>query len=161
MTQEQSKELVLTNSDVTAVHSKPARLISVGRREVSASGLRRPLLIYYIQHNAVEKFVSIAELSRVFCGASTIPGKKRVRAMLSSVAVEMALKYGQILIMETEGPHRRTRAVKLLNAAIPGERQAAMEQLGKWRSRGEISQKRYHLFLETLCKFQDAEGLSA
>ena len=130
------KELVLTapeSQSLARQRSKPS-LVKLGDRYLSSDGRFHPnLAADYLLANGRQGWVKVADLSKVFCGANTIDGKRRVRKNLFSVFTYLLLKHDEFLVYETVGSNRRTNAVKLLDVTSEQERQAARPQLDRMR----------------------------
>ncbi len=144
------KELVLTapNTDVVRQRSKPT-LVQIGRRLVSSDGLFHPALAAeYLLMNARKQWVTVAELSRIFCHANTIDGKRRVRKSLFGVFLNL-LNRGEFLVYETV-TNGRIQAVKLLDGHSEQERQAARPQIERMKLRHQLTTAKYEKALQVI-----------
>ncbi len=146
------KELVLTSPSEVTRRSKPS-LIEVKGRYLSSDGRFHPTLAaQYIEEKGMKKWVGVADLSRVFTAANTIPGKKRVRKNMSRVFTEM-LQRGHFLLYSTGG-NGRIESVKVLDITMEEDRQAALPQLERMKRRRQLSEERYQ---DALCLIKHAE----
>jgi len=147
---EVGEELVLTAPGETIRHqrSKPT-LVQIGNRMVSSDGRFHPWLAAdYLLVNARKQWLKVADLSKVFCGAVTIEGKRRVRKNMCRVFTCL-LNHGEFLVYETV-TNGRINAVKLLDVQSEQERQAARPQLERMKQRHQLTTAKYEKALQVI-----------
>jgi len=144
------KELVLTPPEALEKRRSKPSLLLVGRRYLCTDGRFHPdLAAEYVRTNARKKWLGVGELSKVFTGANTIEGKRRVRRNLFSV-FSRVLGYGEFLVYETDPSTGRIQAVKLLDVTSEQERQAARPQLERMRQRHQVSAENYERAVQVI-----------
>jgi hypothetical protein len=149
MSDEVNKELVLSAQDAPLTKRSKATLVLVGKRYISSDGHFHPdLAADYIVMNGRDKFLPVAELSKIFAGSNTISGKKRVRKSMCRV-FQRLLNRGEFLLYHT-GPNGRIDAVKLLNMLSDMERQHAKPQLDRMYQRRQLSIEQHEKALQVL-----------
>jgi len=151
------KELVLTAPADVAKRSKPT-LEKVGNRFISSDGRFHPDLCGdYLLGKARNNWVGVSELSKVFCGAPTIDGKKRVRKSLFRTFTYL-LSRGEFLVYETAS-NGRVNSVKLLNVCSEAERQAAIPQIERMKQRRQLTAEKYEKALKVIQLQQNLLGV--
>lgn len=147
---EVSKDQGLTapNATLARQRSKPT-LIPIGNRMVSSDGrFHASLAADYLLTQARKQWVKVADLAKVFCGANTIDGKRRVRKNMFRV-FESLLNHGEFLVYET-ATNGRINAVKLLDVKSDAERQAVHPQLTRMKQRNLLTGVKYEKALQVI-----------
>lgn len=153
------KELVLTEQvSTTQKESSKPSLILVGRRYLCTDGRFHPnLCADYVRANARNKWLTVAELAKVFTGAATIDGKRRVRKQLFLVFSRL-LGMGEFLVYEADQSSGRTTAVKLLDVTSEHERQLVQPQLERMKARRQMSAEKYERAMQVVA-LQDRKSV--
>lgn len=150
------KELVLTppQSEAVTKKSKPT-LMQVGQGWICSTGRFHPALaVKYIQTKPRTKWIKVGELARVFTGANTIPGKKRVRKQLPSV-FRRFLDLDDFLLQHTDRlKWGRIEEVKLIDPTSEVDRQQADVQLQRMKARHELSTDKYNKAVKVLATYE-------
>ncbi len=145
------EELVLTaapNESLVRQRSKPT-LVQIGTRTMTSDGrFHADLASDYLLTNARKNWIKVADLSKVFCGANTIDGKRRVRKNMFSVFTRL-LNHNEFLVYETV-KSGRINAVKLLDISSEQERQAARPQLERMKQRHQLTTAKYEKALHVI-----------
>lgn len=152
------KELVLVAPQEVAVtkKSKPT-LIPVGKGSICSTGKFHPsLAVSYIQEKPRSKWIKVGELARVFTGANTIPGKRRVRKGLPAV-FKRFLDCNDFLLQHRDRlKNGRIEEVKLIDPTSEVDRQQAEVQLQQMKARHELSADKYIKAQHVLAIFAQA-----
>jgi len=98
----------------------------------------------------------VGELARVFTGANTIPGKRRVRKGLPAVFKQFLDRNDFLLQHRDRMKNGRIEEVKLIDAASEVDRQQADTQLQQMKGRHELSADKYQKALNVLALFEAA-----
>jgi len=142
-------ELVLTAPEALGRHRSKPTLVQMGNRLVSSDGRFHPALAAeYLLGHARKQWAKVADLSKVFCGANTIDGKRRVRRNMFHVFTAL-LNKGEFLVYET-ALNGRIHAVKLLDASSEQELQMAKAQTERMRQRHQLSTAKYEKTLQVI-----------
>ena len=152
------KELVPVTTEEVAItkKSKPT-LIQVGNGEICSTGKFHPALaVSYIEKKPRSKWIKVGELARVFTGANTIPGKRRVRKGLPSVFKQFLDRQDFLLQHRDRMKNGRIEEVKLIDATSEVDRQQAETQLQQMKARHELSTDKYQKALNVLAIFEAA-----
>lgn len=139
---ENGKDLILISPEVPARQRSKPTLVQIGKRMVTSDGRYHVSLVAdYLLSRGRKEWILVAELAKIFCGAATIDGKKRVRKNMFHVFTAL-LNRGEFLVYETL-PNGRINAVKLFDAKSEQERQAADHQAERMRQRHQLSTAKY------------------
>jgi hypothetical protein len=150
------KELVLVAPEAVTKKSKPT-LIQVGKGSICSTGKFHPALaVSYIQDKPRSKWIKVGELARVFTGANTIPGKKRVRKGLPAVFKQFLDRNDFLLQHRDRMKNGRTEEVKLIEASSSLDRQQADTQLQQMKARHELSTDKYQKAINVLALLEAA-----
>lgn len=139
-----------TTETATAIARRrtPPTLIKIGKRELCSDGHVHPNMVAeYIRVHGRSKWIPVSDLAKVFTGARTREGTRRVRRHLYAVFI-LLLTYDEFLVYEMQG--RATGAVKLLDVTSEQERQQATPQLHRMRQRRELSSSKYAQAVDVL-----------
>jgi hypothetical protein len=143
------QELVLTAQDTLKPQRSKPTLIQLGNRMVSSDGRFHSLLAAdYLLSNGRHEWVKVADLSRMFCGANTIDGKRRIRKNMSHVFMHL-LNQGEFLVYET-ATNGRINAVKILDMKSDQERQSAGPQLERMKRSHQLTNAKYEKALKVI-----------
>jgi hypothetical protein len=122
--------------------AKPA-LITIGDKQMISTGRWNDgLMADYVSENGLVKWIQIGELAKVACGSNTIPNKKRVRARLSGLFMELRNR-GMFLAVEYNGEHNSATAVKIADIASEQDRQNVRARLERMWKRKELTSEQY------------------
>ena len=154
------KELVLVApQEVATVRKSKPTLIQVGKGSICSTGKFHPALaVAYIKDKPRTKWIKVGELARVFTGANTIPGKRRVRKGLPAVFKQF-LDRDDFLLQHRdwrEKGHGRIEEIKLIDPTSEVDRQQAEAQLQKMKARHELSADKYAKAQHVLAIFAQA-----
>src|SRR5678815_5372779 len=117
---------------------------------MSSDGLFHPnLAADYILDHGRHKWLTTSELSKVFTGANTIDGKRRVRRQMFAVFT-ILLARGEFLVYETSASNGRVTSVKVLDVRSDAERQMARPQLERMLRRRQVTTAKYELALKVI-----------
>lgn len=132
-----------TTETTTAIARRrnPPTLIKIGNRELCSDGHVHPtMLAEYVRVHGRSKWIPVSDLAKVFTGARTREGARRVRRHLYEAFI-LLLTYDEFLVYEMHG--RATGAVKLLDVTSAQERQHVIPQINRMRQRQELSTSKY------------------
>jgi hypothetical protein len=134
-----AKDLVKAPEKAIAKRSK-ATLVPIGKGFICDRRQFVPsLALSYII--ARPGGVTVAELAKVFAGAATIEGKRRVRKNMHAV-VALGLAAGVFIVYHLAAMTGRIESVKILDVTSPMECQAARDQLERMRKRRDWTREK-------------------
>lgn len=134
---------------------KPAVVTIADNKQVIPGGRWSHAAMFdYIVEHGVSRYVPIAQLAKVGCGANTIHNKRRVRARLSSLFMYF-IERGQFLAIEYHDPHNSASAVKLADRGKEDDRQNVVAKLERMRKRREMSDEFYQRSVALLHIFEE------
>jgi len=152
--EDQNGKDALVHAEQTTVarkRSKPS-LVKLGNRYLTSDGYyHKDLCADYLLANGRDKWIGVAQLSKVMCGSPTIDGKRKVRKNMFAVFAHLLLHHSEFLVYELSGPQRRIHAVKLLDVKAEADKQAAKLQVERMRK----ALHRVGIRFETACRIID------
>jgi hypothetical protein len=136
----------MSTKELTKERAKP-ELVKVGTKTFLVGGRwNHDRMADHITERGQDKWVPVAELAKVGCGANTSDNRRRVRARLSPLCRTLRGR-GLLLAIEYGGQYHSATAVKIADLNLEQDRQNVMVRLQMQRRRKEVSEEEYARWL--------------
>jgi len=120
-----------------------AELVTIKDRERSLVGWKRSLAKVHLDtHLAKNSWCSVDCMAATIFGRVSEQNRKAIRQRLRGLAGYL-IEHSQFLVVQYTGKHGRAEKIKAYTGNTAEERQAAISQLDRMRTRGEISAANY------------------
>lgn len=145
---------------------KPQHLTKVGTRMISTVGFRVDLVLQHLEwhrllENPRQRWCEVGCLAKTIFHRNDEHNRKCVRSRMARVVRDALDRYQRLVVLEygDRGTHGKIQAMKIYDGGEGLERQCAMHQLDRMRSRRQLTDRMLETALRLMEQAQPAKAV--